>query len=519
MLISSTLWRFSYVFPNLLAACGMSIVGLQAWGYRQRRGGNYLLIFAAGATIWAFFEAMNFIGSSSEAIYLIWMVEYIGVCVAPLAIVLFAVNYIGLGHIITRPRLLALSTIPAITLLAAWTNTWHGWIMYNVRMDFSTPFPTLSSSNGAILWIYYGYINLLVLAVIALIFWRMTEFPLQQRRQMRLILIALALPLVAAGLYMGNLNPLRNMSLIPLAFNFAGFLLIWAFKHARLFELSPVTPHEIYSSMDEPVFVLDETNRILDFNGAAKALLSLPDKEMFDCSLTTVFPGIASLLDSGREARQSEVIYYLAHYFDVRIGPINSLDRRFSGRLLVWRDITEHKRMEADLYRMAITDSLTGLYNRRYFIERGHDEIIRARRYGRPLSLFMLDIDYFKQVNDCYGHEAGDRVLIMLSGILGELFRATDCIGRMGGEEFAMLLTETDRLSAHEAGVRLMESIRNARVQLSDGNTISITASLGMATLDDTDLDFSFLMRRADKALYHAKDEGRDRMLPSRSPV
>jgi len=516
MLFSPILWRSLYVMPNLLAAFGMFVVGVMAWRYRTQRAGMYLLIFAITAAIWAFFEGMSYIVSSAEEIYFLWQPEFIGVCVAPLALVLFAIEYVGYGRLITRRRLLALSVLPAITLLASWSNGWHGWIMSGIEMDFSTPIPTLANTSGPLLWIYYAYCNLLVLATIAFLLQRLPEFPPLQRRQVHLVLIAFSLPLLAAALYMTHLTPLRNMSLIPLAFNFAGLVLICGFLRERMFELAPVTAHEIYSSLEDPVFVLDDTNRILDFNGAALRLLQLPDAKLIGQPLPSLLPGTACLLSDYHAEHPGEVILHNDLYYDVRVAPLQSSGKRLSARLLVWRDITERKHLEADLYRLATTDPLTGLYNRRYFLERGQEEMRRARRYGHPLSLVMLDVDYFKRVNDSYGHEIGDHMLIKLAHILTNQCRTSDYIGRIGGEEFALLLTETSSATAYEVSSRLLESIRNARILLDDGKYVGFTVSAGVATLMTIDKGFDTLLRRADDALYHAKDEGRDCLMLSK---
>lgn len=165
------------------------------------------------------------------------------------------------------------------------------------------------------------------------------------------------------------------------------------------------------------------------------------------------------------------------------------------------------------LRELADTDALTGTHNRRAFLERAAEEFQRARRYGHPLSVAMLDIDAFKAVNDCHGHGAGDQVLARVAAVcLGQLRACTDHCGRLGGEEFAILLPETDRLGAQVFAERLCAAIR----ELSFGagsQTFGISASIGAAELRAGDDDFSSLLGRADAALYRAKSAGRDRVV------
>lgn len=500
------LWRFAYVLPNLLAAFGMVFVAALSWRYRSRRGGMALFVFGLGAAIWAFFEAMNFIGLSPEGIYLAWKIECLGVAVAPLAMVLFAVDYLGYGHLLTRRRVLPLCILPAAFFLASATNEWHGLMWSSVSIDTTTPFPTLANTHGPMLWVYYAYVNTLVFITIAFLLRRLRELPELQRRQVHMVLIAMAMPLLSAALYMAGLNPMRNMSLVPLGFNIAGLVLARGFLRERMFDLSPVTAHEIYRSLEDPIFVVDEADRVLSLNNAALRLLSLPDNECIGVALSDLLPKF------GFE-RQGEVWLTASSCYDVRIAALHSVDRRFSGRLVICREITERKRMEADLRRLANTDSLTGLYNRRYLFTRGEDEINRAQRYGSPLSLIVIDIDYFKRINDSYGHEAGDRVLVEVANVLTCQSRSTDYIARMGGEEFALLLPKTDAAAAREAGMRLLHAFRQARIPVDGDSTASVTLSAGIATLTKYDTNMNDLLRRADDAMYRAKNEGRDKLV------
>lgn len=163
------------------------------------------------------------------------------------------------------------------------------------------------------------------------------------------------------------------------------------------------------------------------------------------------------------------------------------------------------------LAEQAVTDGLTGLHNHRFFIERLGEEINKSRRSGRPLTLLMLDIDHFKQVNDNYGHQAGDRVLEMFAETIRHHVRAGDEAGRYGGEEFSIALTDSDEAQSQILAQRLLSAIRELAIVLADGTEIHITASLGIAQWDGEER-IQLLIERADQALYQAKHHGRDRI-------
>jgi diguanylate cyclase (GGDEF)-like protein/PAS domain S-box-containing protein len=176
------------------------------------------------------------------------------------------------------------------------------------------------------------------------------------------------------------------------------------------------------------------------------------------------------------------------------------------------QDISERRRMMEKLKDQANLDYLTGLYNRRYFIERGTQELARAARYDKPLSLLMFDIDEFKQVNDTRGHRTGDLVLRHLSRVLGETLRSIDFCGRLGGEEFAVLLPETDAQAAFEIAERLRMAVAASPVVPEEGPPVRYTISIGVTTLDHEDSNIDTLLGLADQGLYQAKRSGRNRV-------
>lgn len=164
------------------------------------------------------------------------------------------------------------------------------------------------------------------------------------------------------------------------------------------------------------------------------------------------------------------------------------------------------------LQKEANTDPLTELSNRRPFLKNLEAEFARAKRYKHPLTVAMVDLDHFKRVNDDYGHDAGDRVLRAVSAMLISEFRTIDHVGRLGGEEFAILLPETDLSGAKTACLRLLAAIEAAIIPV-EGKAISITASIGLAKASSKTLDGAGLLKRADGLLYQAKSQGRNMVM------
>lgn len=175
-------------------------------------------------------------------------------------------------------------------------------------------------------------------------------------------------------------------------------------------------------------------------------------------------------------------------------------------------DVTERKELERELEHQAHIDMLTGLSNRRHFFELAEKELSRARRHHEPLAMLMLDVDYFKQVNDTYGHDVGDTVLRKMGEICTGVLRNNDILGRLGGEEFAILLPETAMEQALETAERLRHAVADSGVQTRDGKGLHLTVSLGVASLESQDGNVDAILKRADEALYAAKNAGRNRV-------
>lgn len=175
------------------------------------------------------------------------------------------------------------------------------------------------------------------------------------------------------------------------------------------------------------------------------------------------------------------------------------------------RDMTERKEMEDKLLRLSRYDDLTQVYNRRVFYSEAEKQIDIANRYHRPVAVMMLDLDHFKQVNDSYGHHTGDEVLKSFSRICEQVKRHTDVIGRTGGEEFAIIMPETELDAAVRLAERICEHTRQQVLDV-DGVEIHFTVSIGVAVLLPDVQGIDELLSRADKALYQAKDNGRDQV-------
>ncbi|MBK3736610.1 PAS domain S-box-containing protein/diguanylate cyclase (GGDEF)-like protein [Azospirillum brasilense] len=181
-------------------------------------------------------------------------------------------------------------------------------------------------------------------------------------------------------------------------------------------------------------------------------------------------------------------------------------------------DVTALKESEERLRRLSITDPLTGVSNRRHFVEAAEQELTRARRHGRPVTLLMLDLDHFKSINDTHGHAVGDEALRTFTAAGRALLRENDLLGRTGGEEFAILLPDTDVAGARMVAERIRR--RTAELAVPSGDqAVRFTVSIGVACCAAGTRDVDAMLSSADEALYRAKAAGRNRVVCALEPT
>lgn len=184
----------------------------------------------------------------------------------------------------------------------------------------------------------------------------------------------------------------------------------------------------------------------------------------------------------------------------------------FAGVEGIYRDVTQRKNLERELQRLATTDMLTGMANRRAFLECAESVYAHSRHSGEPLTLLMLDLDHFKSINDRFGHLEGDRTLAEFAQAVKGQLRASDVAGRLGGEEFGVLLPATSLDEGRQVALRILHSVRALQLHDEAGNAYHVTASLGLSTFRGTDRSLRDMLDRADQALYQAKHHGRNQI-------
>lgn len=279
----------------------------------------------------------------------------------------------------------------------------------------------------------------------------------------------------------------------------------------------------VLNNVDAHIYMKDNNRTFKYVNSHVAKLFGLPAKEIIGKKETDIlseqvaehfYQSDKKLFETGKRQRIEETVVgedgQLHHYLSVKI----PFKKEGEEPVLIGfsTEVTELFQLKEEFKKQANTDPLTGLYNRRYFVEHAEREFRRAQRNGQPLAVISLDIDHFKKINDQYGHPVGDEVLIAVSKNLLPSLRSEDVLARIGGEEFAIVLPETDL----EQAAVIAERIRQQQEELcligSWPGEIIVHVSVGVALKRTTDSNFDALFSRSDQALYNAKNNGRNQV-------
>ena len=326
------------------------------------------------------------------------------------------------------------------------------------------------------------------------------------------------------------------VDLTALAFTFTAAFLAASIFGLRLLDLVPIARDNVIESIPEMVFVLDDKERIIDANAVAQQWLGKSFAEILGKEPIEVFQKWPQLLQRfffmERTREEIEIPGDPPRTLETIITPIYNRTNQLEGRVILAYDITDRKKLEKDLkdtneslqtqlqenerlriqlQEQAIRDPLTGVFNRRYFAEALDKETARAVREKSPFSLIVLDVDFFKKVNDTYGHKCGDLVLQSLAKFLQENTRRSDIVCRFGGEEFVILMPDAAVQDAFERAERFRKEFALQVVE-HEGKHVKSTFSAGIASFPIHSDAGETLLSMADLALYQSKADGRNRV-------
>lgn len=406
--------------------------------------------------------------------------------------------------------ILLIMAVPCITLFLSVTNEYHHLIYTSVSTFEHDGYLLAKLAKGP--WHYvnilYAYSIQIFGMVVFFQVWRTKGY--QFRTQAFWMFCGSIWPGLVNIIYVAGFSPL-NLDLTPFGLSISGIFFFLAIFRQGFLELQEIVKDVTFLEIDEGILVIDDKNRLIDFNQACKKVFDWLDLKQIGIDISVFPEGRKILGQSGQTFEMKIIKDREERFYEFRRTPLVDQNVKL-GFVYFIQDISRQKEMIQKLHDMASYDSLTEIYNRRRLMEEMDKELLRMRRYGRCLSVMMIDIDHFKLVNDLYGHQSGDEVLKILSDTCINRIRRTDIIGRYGGEEFLVILPEANE----ENALYVAENIRKCIAGLdfiSNDSVIHITVSIGLKTVysKESNLSVESIIKSADNALYHAKNIGRNR--------
>ena len=475
----------------------------------------FAFLMAAGM-LYSFGSIFEIRGATVDELHLWLSVEYLGVSfVGPLWLLL-ALETSGIRSRRISVLLSCLFAESFVILAMVWTNDLHHLFYSSMALEKRGTFSVSLLGHGPLYWVNLMTLNACLVAADIVLLVRASKAPGLYRKQAAMLVAASIFPWAGMLLFQAGLSP-YGLDIAPFFLTASGLLFSWSLFRHRLIDLGPVAYEHIFEGMGEGVLVLDRKARVVNINPAMSAILGVDGAACIGQGSRVLLAGkddLAAFVGQEPPARADLALGApsSARHYAASLSPIKGRRGRVVGSILSLNDITLRVGLTKRLEELATTDGLTGVANRRTVLERAAAELGRARRQGEAISFLVLDLDQFKTVNDTYGHQAGDAVLsAAAAACLGSL-RASDLLGRYGGEEFLAILPGVGPAEAGVAAERLRAAVAGARVDFG-GEAIGVTTSIGCAGREGAGNEtVDELVREADTALYRAKTLGRNRV-------
>lgn len=490
----------------------LSIFGLLR--FRNAPGGRFYIIVTALSAFLTFSYAMEIYSVTYEGMRFWLRMEYIALPLLPVFILLMAVEYCG--HKIKLWMSCLVLIIPVITIIMQNTNELHYMYYTSMGVLVNSPFSVIYLQHGPFYMLHTVFFYSCVCISIVLLVLQLRKLVKPFRKQTYLMIVGLIVPGIGGFLNIVN-NGAGSIDMVPvfmsLSFVFHGL----ALTSLRMFDVAPIARDIVFESIEQGVLVLNDNDIIIDYNTSFTSLPLDVTDTLIGHSIQKVLSrhkDLIAVVEQGEECDFSLQLKEQLISLHIRFSPVTDKNSYHAGTVVTFLDVTERVAMEETLKHMASTDGLTQIYNRTFFSEQVQNSLTLPQAPPGQAALILFDIDFFKEVNDTYGHDAGDQVLMSIARVIKSSLRPSDIAGRYGGEEFIMYMPGAPKAEAVETAHTLRLGIEKHIIR-TDNIDIQVTSSFGVAhTVLEEPVNgaqvLSDLTKNADLALYEAKQGGRN---------
>ncbi|MEA4815485.1 MAG: diguanylate cyclase [Lachnospiraceae bacterium] len=504
MLLTNLISLYLLSVTIAVVFCAAQIKTLNGSSYTKTA---LLLCFAVCFYILGYTMELN---SSTPSQIIFWnRIQYIGIPFVSALWLTTGLMYIG--HFTRYKKLLfaAIYTIPIITLILRFTNDYHH--LYFASINYAEGFGRLFLVKKSGPWMYVQASHSATMIFISMGLFIFDTVKKAEKEAGKIVLIVAASVFAVMGLLLAQLNPFGfQVDYMALCLPITCVMMILAISRYDLLEAKSVARSKVFEASSDAILLISHQNRILDYNNSAKRLFEQIDIHLGNKDLSVLFEKVPSLLEGFKKTKLYIIKLRIngeERYYGITTEKIDD-HNILRGWIKIIRDVTEIYQLNEKLKKQAMTDELSVLSNRRAFIKTGREWILKSEENSQTLHLLMMDLDYFKNVNDQYGHPAGDLVIRDFAQMLKSHFASECLIARLGGEEFAALLAGFN----DDEILQMINSLlaeADQHVYSYFGNQFHVTVSIGV-TKRQSGQTLENMMGNADKALYQSKDRGRN---------
>ncbi len=508
--------KYSIILMLIISGLITLYLSIIAIRKKNLKGSVFFFLMMISVCGYSLGYALELYNTTLSGIMMALRVQYLTIPYIPAFWFFLAAAYSGYINLTKIRHYLPFFIIPLISQICVMTAEYNDFYYINPRVEIVGPYTLIRFDRGVWYFVQMIFTNLMLSAG-NILFGRLIFKSFGKHRNQAIMAFAASLiPWIGYILYSLGKSP-YGLDLTPLFLSASGILFAVAIFRYQMFDLTPIARSRIFDIMSDPVIVFDDEYRLVDLNKSASIFFGLHSGKPIGESSDSLFAEYSLLRNQicGKTTNSCDIKKgngQNTKYYRSRVAPILGSSKENLGKIVILNDNTTEQLLIAKLNQIATTDELTGINNRRNLMNLCSQEIARSKRNAFPLSLLMIDLDFFKKINDKYGHPCGDETLKRAAGCFLKKLREGDILGRYGGEEFLIMLHHSTREDAYSTAERFRKSIIDEDIEF-NGQKIQISVSIGLSNYTgEGETSLESLIHQADTALYKAKKAGRNRV-------
>lgn len=499
--LNTMLFHFTnYLIPYIIAIPIIVVFAILLFRIKSSEDLKITSFLIVGCAVWASGYALEVMNVTLTGKIISDGILSFGESLIQILLLILTAKLAGFTRLLKKDMLILLNIKPVVIMILIFTNSFHGLLYKNWEVQPNGLLEVTSITDyGPIYWAWVGFDS--IVGITTLIFLILILSGRQKffRRQAAILLFSLIAIWASESLYMYVFKILPN-DYTPLVGSFCCILYgVLGYRYLRIGEIVPINYESIVESINESVIVINNKGIITFLNKSAQDLF-LTGSEYIGKHISYFWKDYNLIANNPEPGKDIKInIEDQTRFFEISQNPIRKRGKEVSGKLIILKDITKRKKYEERVKYLSFHDYLTGLYNRAFFDE----ELARLdNQRNLPLSIVLGDVNGLKMINDSYGHEKGDELLVKIVGILTKCFRSSDIITRWGGDEFIIILPKTEKETAEE----IIDRISRA-CQKYSSEDIVLSIALGSSTKVSPDENIYEIIKIAEDKMYLKKRE------------